>query len=92
MVDADEAGRYEPGGASCDRLADILGRSGKSENAETPGYKCIAAWHDAAVIASDAHPGALIISSPLKSHRTLAMLGYLSLFHPLRCLYELPER
>ncbi|MGB9368017.1 MAG: hypothetical protein WCE79_18595 [Xanthobacteraceae bacterium] len=73
-VDAGEAGRYEPGGASCDRLAEILSRSG---SAEILRYKRIAAWHDAAVIASDAHPGALIISSPLKSHRSLAMPGYL---------------
>ena len=76
-MDAAKTGGYEPGGASCDRLAEILSRSGKAESAEILGYKCIAAWHDAAVIASDAHPGALIISSPLKSHRTLAMLGYL---------------
>jgi len=34
------------------------------------------------VIALDADPGALNISSPLKSHRSLAMLCYLSLFHP----------
>ena len=33
-VDAEEAGRYEPGGASCDRLAEILSRSGKSESAK----------------------------------------------------------
>ena len=82
-MDAVRTGRYEPGGASCDRLAEILSRSGKGKSAEILERKCIAAWHDAAVIALDADPSELNISSPLKSHRSLAMLcKYLSLFHP----------
>ena len=65
-MDADEAGRYQPGGASCDRLAAILGRSGNNESVEIRDCKCIAAWRDAAVIALDADPGAFIINSPLE--------------------------
>ena len=65
---ANEAG-YELGGTSCDRPGGILNRTGKRESAEILDCKCIAAWRDAAAVGLDADPGALIISSPLQSHR-----------------------
>jgi len=54
-------GVQEPGGASHHRLLGILSRSGKKEIVEIVERKGIAPWHDAASIASNANPGALII-------------------------------
>src|ERR1043165_1457454 len=83
-------GPYEPGGASCDRLVGILSRHEKRAVAEIFECKCIARWHDATVIASDADPAAFVISSPLQGHRNEGDAPVIySCFIPRAVLYEI---
>ena len=74
------------------RLAGIFSRLEKREIAEIVERKCIAPWHDAVSIASDADPSKLNINGPLQSRRTMAALWFSKLFHPLSLFcHELPE-
>ena len=91
-VDASsEQGLQEPGGPSRRRLSGILMQFEKTDIAEIIACKCIAPCHDAGSIALDANPTALVINSPLQSHR--APVPWFSKFVSslsLSC-YELPE-
>jgi len=61
-VDAVRSRGYEPGGASPHRLTGGPCRSEKRDIAEIAERKRIVPWHDAASMASNADPGALIIN------------------------------
>jgi len=84
-VDASsKQGLQEPGGASRRRLSGILKQFEKTDIAEIIACKCIAPRNDAGSIALDANPIALVINSPLQSHRA-PVPWFSELFRPFRC-------
>ena len=80
------SGVQEPGGASHHRLLGFLSRSGKTEFPERLERKCIVAWRDAALMASSADPGALIINRPPGKSSRIGDARYPFLFRPFRRL------
>ena len=71
-------------------LAGVLDRSEDWEMTEICERKRIARWHDAALIAKDADPSALFITSPLQSHHVSDALLPIVVPSPAMPCYELP--